>query len=227
MATVGLALLAGAGVPVAVLLGLAMFALQASIGTLNDIVDAERDRGSKLAKPIPLGLVPLGVARSIAAGSLVVGLVLSAAARPLLVIVAGLGIGLGYAYDLRLKAGPWSWLPFALGVGLLPVFAWLGATGRLPAVFGVVLPAAILAGAGLALANQLADVERDRQAGLQTTVARLGRARAWRLSAVLELIAATLAMGSLAHAGAGIEWLGAAVVSIGLASTGRRFVGNG
>ncbi len=48
------------------------------------------------------------------------------------------GTATGYAYDLRLKATAWAWLPFAVGLPLLPVYAWVGATGRVP---GAVRPA--------------------------------------------------------------------------------------
>ena len=44
-------------VPTAVRLGVSMTALQASIGILNDVVDAPRDAGRKPSKPIPAGLV--------------------------------------------------------------------------------------------------------------------------------------------------------------------------
>ena len=59
------ALLAGADPPTAARLGVAMTALQASIGALNDLVDAPRDAGHKPAKPIPTGLVSPPMARAI------------------------------------------------------------------------------------------------------------------------------------------------------------------
>src|SRR6476660_3407010 len=51
------ATVAGADAPTAVRLGIAMTALQASIGSLNDVVDAPRDAGHKPGKPISAGLV--------------------------------------------------------------------------------------------------------------------------------------------------------------------------
>ena len=38
-------------------------------------------------------------------------------------------LAIGYGYDLRFKGTAWSWLPFAVGIPLLPVFGWVGATG--------------------------------------------------------------------------------------------------
>ena len=62
----------------AVRLGIAMTALQASIGSLNDVVDAPRDAGHKPGKPIPAGLVSAVSARVLVIVAAAVGLVLSA-----------------------------------------------------------------------------------------------------------------------------------------------------
>ena len=212
--------LAGAAWDRAGLLGLAMFMLQASIGTLNDLVDLERDRGRKTGKPLPRGLVSIGAARSIFAGSLALGLLLSVLAGFAVAGVALLGLAAGYAYDLRLKTSPWSWLPFAIGIPLLPVYAWLGATGRIPGAFLVLVPLAVLGGAALALANELADDERDRGAGVETAVGALGAVRAWRLGALLQVVVVLIAGGSLVVSGAPIVALGASDASIALTMIG-------
>lgn len=197
-----------------------MFGLQASIGTLNDLVDIERDRGHKPGKPLPTGLIAIPTARAIAAGGLLLGLVLSVAVRPILGVIALLGVVTGYAYDLRLKASRWSWLPFTIGIPLLPVYAWVGATGRLPAVFFVLVPLAVMGGAALALANELADDERDRGAGVETSVVALGRARAWRVGAGLQALVAVVAGASLIASGAPTLAVGAADAAIALTMTG-------
>ncbi len=215
-----MALLAGAGPEQAGLLGFAMFALQASIGAVNDLVDIERDRGHKPGKPLPQALIPLWVARLIAAAGLAAGLLVSAAVRPVALVVALIGVAIGYTYDLRLKAGRWSWLPFAAGIALLPVYAWLGATGRTPAVFIVLLPLAILGGAAIALANELADDERDRAVDLRTAVGMLGPVRAWRLAALLEAIVVVVAVGTLLADGAPPVSFGAADGSAALLAVG-------
>ena len=62
-------------------------------------------------------------------------------------------LGVGVAYDLWAKGTPWSWLPFAVGIPLLPVYGWVGATGSPPGFFAVLVPMAVLAGAALAIAN--------------------------------------------------------------------------
>lgn len=218
--TAALASVAGAGAPTSVLLGLSMFCLQATIGSVNDIADVERDRANKPGKPLPRGVIGLPVAKLLAATGLVLGLAGSAVVRRPLVVIALAGVGLGLAYDLRLKAGPWSWLPFALGIGLLPIYAWFGATGQIPAVFVVLVPLAVLGGAALALANQLADDERDLASGLHTAVRALGRRRAWRLSALLEATVAVIALGTLVVNHASLLSIGAADIAIGLMAIG-------
>ena len=200
--TAVLALVAGADHSRAVLLGLAMVCLQVSIGALNDVLDVERDRGRKPGKPIPAGLVGRGTALAMVVVGLVLGLGASAVAGPAVLAVALVGTAAGWAYDIRLKTTGWAWLPFAVGLPLLPVFAWVGATGRIPAAFGLLLPLAIVAGAGVALLNGLADIDRDLAAGVATSAVRLGARRARWLSGGLFGLVGVGAVGSLAAAGA-------------------------
>ena len=213
-ATGAFAVLAGGDGGVATRLGVAMVALQASIGALNDLVDAAADAGRKPGKPIPAGLVAPDLARAIVMGSATLGLVLSTASGPGLLLLAGLGLGIGYAYDLFAKGSAWSWLPFAVGLPLLPVYGWYGATGTLPTAFLLLVPAGVLAGAALAIANALPDAERDQSAAVGSIAIRLGARRAWATGAVLQLGVAAVALVSLAVAGpAGPAWP-AAVVSV-------------
>ena len=197
-----------------------MLCLQASIGVLNDLVDVQHDRGHKPGKPLPRALVPVGIARLIVVAGLAAGLALSLAGGLLTAGLALAGAGVGFAYDLRLKASPWSWLPFALGLPLLPVYAWVGATGGVPGPFLVLIPLAVVAGTGLALANELADAERDQAAGVRTAVGALGHDRAWRVGLGLELIVAAVAGGSLVLYGAPVVAIGAADGSIALLMVG-------
>lgn len=221
-------LLAGvAGAPAgrAAVLGVAMVALQVSIGALNDLVDVDRDRGRKLGKPLPTGLVGRRSALAVVIGGLVVGLGLSLALGPAVLVVALAGTATGYAYDLRLKGTAWGWLPFAIGIPLLPVYAWVGGVGRLPAAFLVLLPLAIAAGATIALLNGLVDVNRDRAAGLQTPVVRLGVDRARAAAAILVGAVVVGVVASLAWVAAEpIAWLavflGTGLTAIGLVLAG-------
>lgn len=216
---VAVALLAGADMVAAIRLGFSMLALQASIGGLNDLADADRDAGRVPAKPVPAGLVSPPAGRAFVVVGAIVGLALAAPSGLATLLLACLGLGIGYAYDLGFKGTAWSWLPFAVGIPLLPVFAWLGATGGLPGSFAILLPVAFAAGAALAVANARADAERDARAGVASVALRLGLGRAWTVSALLLWIVDGVALATLAANGAvGGAWLAAigASVLIGL-----------
>ena len=192
------AMIAGGDGTTAVRLAVSMTALQASIGTLNDVVDAPRDAGLKLGKPIPAGLVSARLARAavVAGGGLGVGLAIPSGWGTVALAVVALAIGFGY--DLVFKGTVWSWLPFAVGIPLLPVYGWLGATGSLPGSFAVLLPIAVIAGAALAIANARADLERDATAGVGSVAIRLGLGPAWAVNAVLLSVVVVAAIATLA-----------------------------
>jgi 4-hydroxybenzoate polyprenyltransferase len=135
-------------------------------------------------------------ARVTIVAALAVGLVLAAVSGGPTLFIAIIGIGIGLLYDLALKGTAWSWLPFALGVPLVPVFGWLGATGSLPRAFAVLVPAAFVSGAALAIANALADVERDRSSGNGSIAVALGSARAWVVDAILVVLVCVAAIVS-------------------------------
>lgn len=218
MATI--ALVAGARPLLALYLGLAMTLMQFAIGALNDLVDAPRDAGLKPGKPIPAGAVGPGLARKVVVGNFALGLGLSAVAGPAVLAVAVAGCAAGLAYDLRLKATPWAWVPFAIGIPLLPAYAWLGAAGSLPEAFLVLLPLAGIAGAAVAIGNALVDVERDRAARTLTPAVVLGPKRAWRALAALHLAIAAIALAALAVLGAGGPGIIVVVAGIAVAWIG-------
>jgi 4-hydroxybenzoate polyprenyltransferase len=178
------ALLGGAPLDRSFGLGVAMTLLQAAIGALNDLVDAPLDAGRKPHKPIPAGLVSRRIARAVvvagaAGGVVLAGLMAAPGAALATAALAVVVLAIGAAYDLRVKGTAWSWLPFAVGIPLLPVFGWYGGTGGLPDWFVALVPLAALAGAALAIANARADLERDRDAGVTSVAVRLGLGPAW------------------------------------------------
>jgi 4-hydroxybenzoate polyprenyltransferase len=201
------AMVAGGSFADALRLGLSMTLLQFSIGAVNDIVDAPRDEGWKPAKPIPGGLVPVAVARLVAAVAATLGIALAAATGPGLVALAAVVLAIGLAYDLRAKGTSLSWLPLALGIPLLPVYGWFGVAGSLPAVFGMLVPIAATEGAALAIANAVVDLERDRAAGARSIALRLGPL--WSAVAVvgLQLAVAAAAVATVLSGGDAGAWL--------------------
>ena len=223
VATAAFAMLAGGDPPTAVRLGLAMIALQASIGMLNDIIDAPHDAGHKSGKPIPAGLVsPAGARVGVVAGA-VIGLVLAAPSGPALVALAMAILAIGYGYDRFAKGTAWSWLPFAVGIPLLPVFGWLGVAGTVPGSFAILLPAAVVAGAALAIANASADLDRDAAAGVVSVATTLGADRAWTTQAVLFGSVGAVALGSLVATRAGPLALVGAMTGVVVIGAGTWF----
>jgi 4-hydroxybenzoate polyprenyltransferase len=168
---------------------MSMLFLQASIGSVNDLADIEFDRVGKPAKPIPAGRVTAAAARGWAVASLGLCLLLAVPSGPQTVVVAAACVGLGYLYDLRLSRTALSWLPLALALPLLPVFAWVGASGMVPSGLLALVPIAMLAGAALLIGNGLVDVERDGVAGKATLAVRIGRRRAWLVHAAAFVVA--------------------------------------
>jgi 4-hydroxybenzoate polyprenyltransferase len=205
-----------------------MLLLQFGIGAANDWADAAADATARPSKPIPAGLIRRPVAARIAAGAAMGGLVLAALAGLPTLAVAAAGLATGLVYDLHLKRTRWSWLPYAVGIPLLPVFGWIGATGSLPASFAVLVPIAMVAGAALAVANAVADVEGDLAAGIETVATSLGLDQARRMGGALTGLVILAALPSAALLGGDAAWLAVAgggsivvLVGIALGSSGR------
>jgi 4-hydroxybenzoate polyprenyltransferase len=208
-----IALVAGGSPPLALVLGMSMTFLQFAIGAVNDIVDAPFDEGIRPGKPIPNGIVSPGRAFQVALGAAVTGLVLALAGGPGLVLLALIGLGIGLAYDLWAKGTTLSWLPFAIGVPLLPVYGWYGATGEIPGLFLVLVPAAANAGTALAISNAIVDMERDEEAGNRSIALALGPQKSSGVVLVLQLVVAFLAVATTAALGAPTGWVLAVLVS--------------
>jgi 4-hydroxybenzoate polyprenyltransferase len=220
--TLALALLAGALVGRAVLLGASMLLIQFSIGTFNDLLDAPADAIAGRSKPLVDGRVTARIALRVGVVCGLAGLVLAGFAGPATALVACAGYGIGLAYDVRLKASAWSWLPYAAGIPLLPVFAWVGATGDLPGPILVLAGLGVLGGTSLAIANSLADAERDAASRTRTVATALGRDRAIRLGGLLGLAVGAVATTSAIELAGWIPgtWVtaaGAATLVAGLA----------
>jgi len=179
------AAIAGGPAPRIVVAGVAMTLLQLGIGVTNDIVDAPFDAGRKAGKPIPEGVVGARPAAILAVLCFACGVAAAAALGAGLVALAVVVIAIGLAYDLRLKGTAWSWLPFACGIPILPVFGWFAGAGSLAPALVVLAPAAVASGTALAIANSLIDIQRDRAAGRTSVAGLLGERRALRVEGAL------------------------------------------
>jgi 4-hydroxybenzoate polyprenyltransferase len=221
-----IAIVAGGSAVDGARVGFAMFLLQAGIGATNDLVDAPRDAGRKPGKPIPSGLVSRRAAVLVALVSFAGGLGAAVPSGLMLAALAIVVIAIGLAYDLRLKGTAWSWVPFAVGIPILPLFGWLGVRPSLPAAFAFLVPAAITAGAALAIGNGLVDVHRDRSAGIASVATRLGEELAWRIQLALLVgvwLAAMLSAAVLTRRFEGVLLVGALGTVAPLAAVlGRR-----
>jgi 4-hydroxybenzoate polyprenyltransferase len=219
-----IALVAGGGLPTALVLGASMTCIQFAIGAVNDIVDAPFDEGVRHGKPIPDGVVSPGRAALVAAVAAAVGLGLAMAGGPVVALLALVGLGIGLAYDLWAKGTTISWLPFAIGVPLLTVYGWYGATGEIPGLFLVLVPAAANAGSALAISNAIVDMERDEEAGNRSIALALGPWRASGLVVALQFVVAFLAVATTVVLAAPTGWV-VAVLAASLVPLGGAFLG--
>jgi heme o synthase len=185
-----LAATAGHRVGGVVLIGLAVLSGQLTIGWLNDLVDAERDRAvGRPDKPIAAGTIPartVGVATGLATAACVPLSLACGVAAGAAHLVA---VGAGWAYDLGLKSSRLSVLPYLVCFGLLPVFVVLALPGA-PAAPWWLPTAGALLGAGAHFANVLPDLDDDAATGIRGLPHRIG-ARASRHAAAALLLAAT------------------------------------
>ncbi|HWS57754.1 MAG TPA: UbiA family prenyltransferase, partial [Actinotalea sp.] len=203
---------AGAAPGPAALATAAVLTGQLSVGWSNDWIDARRDVAvGRLDKPVVSGSVSVELLRSTALGAAMVCVVLSMATGWVPGAVHVAAVAMAWTYNLRLKDSAWSWLPYAVSFGLLPVFLVLTLPGQPLAARWVVLAAALL-GTGAHVANVLPDLEDDAATGVNGLPHRLGRTRSSvlahtvLLAAVLVTVvgppgepsAAALAIGGLA-----------------------------
>jgi heme o synthase len=203
VASIAIALIAGARPGVALGLGMAMLCLQFAIGSANDYADAPSDAAAKPRKPIPAGLLSRRAAGAISVLMASAGLLVAASVGPAALGVGVCGLGLGLAYDFRLKGTPFSWVAFAIGVGLLPLYAWLGARGSVPAGLAGVIALAVVAGSALAIANAYADMEADGLSGTESVATLIGPTATLRTDAGLLVIVQAIVLGTTVAAAPG------------------------
>lgn len=180
----------------ATLLGLAVLAGQFSIGWSNDWIDTARDRVlARQDKPIVAGLIS---PEAVCAGAFI-----ALAASIMLSFALGIAAGItnvvfvvsAWSYNVGLKATVWSWLPYAVSFGLLPLVASFAMPH--PAwVLPWVVAAGALLGVAAHFANVLPDLEGDRRTGIRGLPHRLGKQRSGYVPfLVLAVVAVVVSLG--------------------------------
>jgi len=172
------------------LVGAAVLAGQLSIGWSNDWLDAERDAAvGRPDKPVGAGLVPVATVRTAARVAAVACVVLSLATGWLAGIVHIVAVASAWGYNLVLKRTAWSWAPYALSFGLLPLFVAL-AVGADGARWWAMAAGALL-GVGAHGTNVLPDLLDDEATGVRGAPHRIGR-RATVVGSAAALLGATM-----------------------------------
>jgi 4-hydroxybenzoate polyprenyltransferase len=176
-------------------------AIHGAIGSLNDYCDYELDASGKPSKPLVSGLLKRSFARSQAFVLGATGLWLSYVLGGSTVCFAIVVLLAGAWYDVWAKRTLVSWLPFAIFVPSLPLWA-LAASGRFERALLFAYPLGVLLSLGLNLTNTLPDLEADTAHGLHGLAHKMGVKRgiilAWAsfAGAILGLLAAQPLVGN-------------------------------
>lgn len=209
-----------------IVLAVAVFSGQLSVGISNDAIDAVRDRVvGRSDKPIARGDVSGGVAWAAAVSTLVVALVLSGVLGFGMLAAHALALASAWAYNAGLKSTAFSIVPFVVSFGIFPSLATLSAAPPTLAPAWVWIAGAAL-GATVHLVNVLPDLEDDDRTGVRGLPHRLG-ARTATVIAVVGIVVGALAVllgpvgGDISQVGA-LAWVFfGAVVALAVATLVR------
>jgi 4-hydroxybenzoate polyprenyltransferase len=191
--SLGLGLAAGLDAWRVVVLVVAVFFGQLSIGISNDAIDSDRDRlVGRTDKPIARGEVSLRSAWIAAITTVAVALVLSGLLGAGTLVAHGILIASAWAYNAGLKSTAASILPFLVSFGLFPSVATLSAPEPALAAWWATLAGAVL-GASVHLTNVLPDLDDDRETGVRGFPHRIGA----RWSAVLAALGIVVGAASV------------------------------
>lgn len=207
-----------------VLVAAAVLAGQLSIGWSNDLLDLERDRASQRAdKPLATDLASASSVRAACAVAVLACLALSLACGIVPGLLHLLLVAAAWTYNLGLKSTVWSWLPYAVAFGGLPVFVSLVEGGD--AFPWWVAAAGALLGVGAHFLNIVPDLADDAATGVRGLPHRWGAARSVVVAvALLASASLVVALGTAAR-GSRVTWgalgLVAALVVTTLVAHGR------
>lgn len=219
-----LAVTAGHSIGGVVLVGAAVLTGQLSIGWLNDLLDAPRDRAvGRRDKPLVSGEVTVAVLRVATALAVVACVPLSLFSGLVAGAVHLVAVAAGWVYDLGGKSTWWSVVPYVVCFGLLPAFVVLALPGEPWPPWWLPVAGALL-GAGAHFANVLPDLDDDAVTGVRGLPHRMG-AQASRAAAAVLLLAATTVVAVSARlpvaAAIAVPAAAAVVLAVGFAARGR------
>lgn len=213
-----MAVTTGRDLPGVVVVAAAVLTGQLSIGWLNDLCDAGRDRDTGRAdKPLALGAVSTRAVRVAAVTAGLACIPLSLASGILAGSLHLITIAAGWAYDLRLKASSASVLAFVVAMSLSPLFVVYGLPGSphppwwLPAV-------TTLLGCGAHFGNVLRDLDDDLATGVRGLPQRLGT-RTSRIAAVVLTFGAVVLLAATAPLPTAVA-LGAPLIALLILAAG-------
>lgn len=213
-------LAAAAGLTAArgVLVVAAVLAGQLSIGWLNDLLDADRDRAvGRRDKPLAAGAASPRTVRVAIAVAAALCVLLSLLAGLVAGLVHLLGVAMGWAHDLGVKRTPLSPVPYAVAFACLPAFVWLARGPGAGAAPAWVLGSGAVLGVGAHLLNALPDLADDVATGVVGLPQRLGERGVRVVAPVLLLAGLVLAVLRPGTGGGTPPAWGWAVLGVGAA----------
>lgn len=165
---------------------------QLTIGWTNDLIDAGRDRQvGRPDKPLATGELSVDAVRLAVLVAVVATVPLSLASGIVAGLVQLMCTAAGWAYNAGLKSTVWSWVPYAVAFGGLPVYVSLAHdSSSLPPPW-VPLSGALL-GVGAHLVNVLPDLEDDAATGVRGLPHRLGVGRTAPVAVVVLVLASVV-----------------------------------
>ena len=184
---------------------------QISVGLSNDWLDYKRDQmAGRNDKPAVNGTVKVSELRAGSIAAAVLAMATSFIFGPTAALVMFAMLVAGWAYNLGMKSNWTSFIPYAVGFGLIPIFVGQASTEPFWAEAWIVFAASLL-GISAHFANVLPDMEADKLTGVNSLPLILGQ----KLSAIA--IAAT-AIAATVIVVTQSENLDSLVATIGLVS---------
>jgi 4-hydroxybenzoate polyprenyltransferase len=153
------------------LVALTILSGQLTVGWINDVVDADRDRRvGRRDKPVAAGWIDSRTVILATAGATLLLVPLSIANGTAAGVAHLLAVLSAWLYDLSFKRTVLSWLPYAVSFGLLPAFLSYGGLGAglhgSPPTIAMTVLAALL-GVGIHFLNALPDLAEDDRTGVR------------------------------------------------------------